>query len=427
MAHAKYDFSEPTLVMFVLLTLYLIFRWEQDRRDRWMLLAGVSALSAVGTKYFAGVLVPLLLLEVLLIHWKQYPSPRALAKLVKPVALFCSPFALVAVPAVWYLSQRFGYYPSILEAWAGIQRGWLPLPMHIGLGGLLFSPGKSFFLYSPATVLALFSVVPFVRRHGLRAIGILAIVLVYFLIYSKKPAWHAGAGWGPRYQVLIIPLVILMVAPLIQKAVEERHRWARYVLVATFVLGVGLQLLAVSKAFENYIGMFRHQIVVQMPDQGAQYGGAEYYPYAAGLDDGNAVTATALAWPFSPILAHTWLLSADLLAIGPSSLQPAKDRLLVTPPWKKLWGIDVVPAHPEYGLGFDFWSMRLRTDFPSFTGFLAGVGLVVLLLEAALVASGARLVSLLFVRSTRRSRAVKAWIVSSAIVLLLFNGIHFLL
>ncbi|MGE5619844.1 MAG: ArnT family glycosyltransferase [Sphingomonadaceae bacterium] len=425
--YAKYDFSEPTLVMFILLTLYLLFRWEQDRRDRWMLLAGISALSAVGTKYFAGVLVPLLLLEALLIHWRQYPTPRALAKFAKPAALFCAPFVVVAAPAVWYLSQRFGYYPSILEAWAGIQRGWLPLPMHIGLGGLLFSPGKSFFLYSPPTVLAIFSAVAFVRRYGIRSIGIVAIVLVYFLIYSKKPAWHAGAGWGPRYQVLIIPLVILMAMPIIQKAVEERHRLARYAVLATLVLGVSLQLLAVSKAFENYIGMFRHQIVTQMPDEGAQYGGAEYYPYAAGLDDGNNITATVLAWPFSPILAHTWLLSADFLAIGPSFLQPEKDRLLVTPPWKKFWGIDVVPAHPEHGLGFDFWSMRLRTDFPSYTGFLTGVAIAVLLLEAALVASGALLVSLLFVRSTRRPRAVKTWIGLSCLILLLFNGIHLLL
>lgn len=425
--YSKYDFSEPTLVVFILLTLYLILRWEQNRRDRLILLAGITSLAAVATKYFAGVLVPLLLLEVILIHWEKHPSLRDLPKLAKPVALFCAPFLVVATPAVWYLSQRFGYYPSILEAWAGVQRGWLPLPMEIGLSGLLFSPGKSFFLYSPPTVLALLSVVPFVRRHGLRSIGLLAIVLVYFLIYSKKPAWHAGAGWGPRYQVLIIPLVILFLAPLIQKAVEERHRWARYALLTAFVLGVAFQLLAVSKAFENYIGMFRHQIVTQLPDQGARYGGAEYYPYSQGLDDGNNTTATVLAWPFSPILAHGWLLTADLLAIGPSFLQPYKDKLLVNPPWKLLWGIDVVPPRPDHGLGFDFWSMRLRTDFPSYPLFLAGVALGVLALEAVLVISGARLISLLFHRSQRRDRAVKGWVALSILVLLLFDGIHFVL
>ena len=424
--YAKYDFSEPTLVMFVLLTFYLILRWREDRRDRWVLLAGITAFASVATKYFAGVLVPLMLLEAILIHWEKQPSVRDIRMVVKPVALFCAPFVLVAAPAVLYLSHRYGYYPSILEAWAGVQRGWLPLPMQIGLEGLLFSPGKSFFLYSPPTVLAIFSVVPFVRKHGLRTIGLLAMILVYFLIYSKKPAWHGGAGWGPRYQVVIIPLVILMVAPLIRKAIEERHRWARYALLATFVLGVTFQLLAVSKYFENYLGLFRYQIVTQLPDQGARYGGADYYPYAAGLDNGNAITATMLAWPFNPIMAHAWLLSCDLLSIGPSFLQPYLDRLLVTPPWKMFWGIDVVPQTPSLG-GFDFWSMHLRVDFPSSTGLLVAVALVVLLLEIVVVTTGTCLTSLLFVRSTRRRGAVRAWLALSILALLLFDAIHFFL
>ncbi len=426
--YAKYDFSEPTLVMFVLLTIYMILRWEQDRRNRWMLLAGLTAFASVATKYFAGVLVPLLLLEAILVHWQKHPSVKELRTLITPVVLFCAPFAVVAAPAVWYLSHRYGYYPSILEAWAGVQRGWLPLPMHIGLEGLLFSPGKSFFLYSPPTVLAILSVVPFVRRHGLRTVGLIAIILVYFLIYSKKPAWHAGAGWGPRYQVLVIPLVMLMAAPLIQKAIDERRRWARYTLLATFVLGVTIQSMGVSIYFENYLGMFRYQIVTQMPDKGAQYGGAEYYPYSAGLDDGNAITATMLAWPFNPITGQAWLLSANLLSIGPAFLQPYKDELLVNPPWKMFWGIDVVPQRPQDGLGgFDFWSMQLRTNFPSSPAFLAVVALIVLLLEVGIVVSGARLISLLFVKSQHRRGAVRVWIILSVLALLLFDGIHLIL
>jgi len=251
--------------------------------------------------------------------------------------------------------------------------------------------------------------------------------MVYFTIYAKKPAWHAGAGWGPRYQVLVIPLVMLILAPLIQKAIEQRHHWARYALIGTFVIGMFFQLLAVTKYFENYIGMFRHQIVTQLPDEGAQYGGAEYYPYSAGLDDGNSTTATVMAWPFSPILAHMWLLSEDILAIGPSALQDEKDRLLATPPWKMIWGIDVVPERPHYGLGFDYWSMKMRTDFPSYTSFLIGVGLIVLMLEATLLLTGRKLLSLLFSRSKQRSTIVKTWIVSVSLILLIFNGIHFLI
>lgn len=424
--YSKYDFSEPTLVMFLLTSIYLIFRWAQDRRGWFLLLAGLSALCAAATKYFAGVLVPFLLMEIALLYWQSRPSSNRLFGLVKPLLLFCVPFIVVAVPALFYFGMRFGYSPSILEAWAGVQRGWLPLPMEIGLRGLLLSPGKSFFLYSPPTVLAVLSVFPFVRRHGLKSIGLIAIVLIYFFIYSKKPAWHAGAGWGPRYQVIVIPIVILMIAPLIQKAVEERHRLARYALIATFILGVGMQLLAVSKSFDNYLGIFREKVVSQLPDKGAQYGGADYYPYAEGLDDHNSVTATIWAWPFSPILAHTWLLTADFLAIGPSFLQPVKEMVLDTPPWR-LWGINATLEHPEYGLGLDFWSMKLRTDFPSYVGFQVGVFLMLLLFEVALIVSGTRLASAAFGGSGLAGRPARTWIAVSILALLLFDVIHFLL
>ena len=167
-------------------------------------------------------------------------------------------------------------------------------------------------------------------------------------------------------------------------------------------------------------------MVQQLPDEGAQWGGGDYYPYSAGLDGGNSITATLWAWPFSPILAHTWLLSADLLTLGPSALQPLRDKVLGTPPWR-LWGIDAIPAHPEYGLGLDFWSMRLWTDFPSNTTFLAEVFLILLLLEAALILAGTRLTGIIFNYSRKRSRAIRTWQVSSVIILATFDVIHFLL
>jgi hypothetical protein len=71
--------------------------------------------------------------------------------------------------------------------------------------------------------------------------------------------------------------------------------------------------------------------------------------------------------------------------------------------------------------------MHLRVDFPSSTTFLAIVALVVLSLEVALVVTGAGLVSLLFSQSARRTKAVRAWLLGSALALLLFDGVHLLL
>ena len=445
--YSKYDFSEPTVVLFLLASLYLILRWDpfsegnrlhapaasQVPRNglRWvlalrpreslLLLAGLFALLMVGTKYAAGPLAAFLLLQVALIGWRKAPSAAGLLSAARPAVLFCIPFVAIAVPALAYMSRQFGYWPFVLDAWNGIQRGWLPLPFGIGLRGLIFSPGRSFFLYSPPAILALVAAVPFLRRHRLRSFAFLAVTLFYFSpAYAMKVAWHAGAGWGPRYQVVVLPLLMLMAAPLIERAIEGRRNWARYALLATFVLGVALQLLAVSKSFDLYLGMFRYEVVGQLPDQGARYGGADYYPYSAGLDDGSTLTATVWAWPFSPILAQGWLLSADLLSLGPASLEPIRDRVLASPPWR-LWGINVVPAHPDYGLGVDFWWVRLKTDFPASPPLLGVAALVLLSLEAGLVFFGARLVGFLFGRSGRHKRAVPMWIAASSAALLLLD------
>ncbi len=96
------------------------------------------------------------------------------------------------------------------------------------------------------------------------------------------------------------------------------------------------------------------------------------------------------------------------------------------PPWR-LAGIDVLPASPENGLGFDFWSTRLFLEYPSDTGLLAGVLVVLLILEVAIVATGARIVSYLRGEARLWSGLSRIWLIASTSAFLLFDAIHFLL
>ena len=77
--------------------------------------------------------------------------------------------------------------------------------------------------------------------------------------------------------------------------------------------------------------------------------------------------------------------------------------------------------------GFDFWSMQLRTNFPSSFSLLAIVAAIILVLEAAIVTTGTRIASLFFAQSKHQRGAVRTWMAFSVLVLLLFNGIHFLI
>jgi hypothetical protein len=91
-----------------------------------------------------------------------------------------------------------------------------PLPT---LAAMLFSPGKSIFLYNPLLVLLPLCIRRFYRKSPVIALASLAAVLANFLFYSFCTTWAGDYAWGLRYQVpvlalLLLPLVALLCRPI---------------------------------------------------------------------------------------------------------------------------------------------------------------------------------------------------------------------
>ena len=87
------------------------------------------------------------------------------------------------------------------------------------------------------------------------------------------------------------------------------------------------------------------------------------------LDTGEAEladTAVLYAPAFSPLLGHAWLLAADLTAFLFPHDAAVRQRVLASPPWRYLAGLELQPPHPEYGLGLDVWPVLLRDGFRSY-------------------------------------------------------------
>ena len=77
------------------------------------------------------------------------------------------------------------------------------------LAGLLFSPARGLFIYSPVLLFA------FARRPQGRIAWISAIFIVAQLaVYSKWPNWWGGACWGPRLLTDIVPCLMLLLLPV---------------------------------------------------------------------------------------------------------------------------------------------------------------------------------------------------------------------
>jgi hypothetical protein len=105
---------------------------------------------------------------------------------------------------VWHNLVRY-HHPLL----TGYQGQGFTSPFHIGLYGMLFSPGRSVFLYAPPTFVGLLSL----RRFAVRFPAVAALVIGSFVtvvvFFSPWWGWHGGWCWGPRYLVAVMPLLVL--------------------------------------------------------------------------------------------------------------------------------------------------------------------------------------------------------------------------
>jgi hypothetical protein len=124
----------------------------------------------------------------------------------------------------------------------------IPTPLHLGLYGNLFSPGKSVLLLAPPLLLALLGLRLLWGQRRPIAIACGGCGLTYILIVSRHSQWEAGYSWGPRYLLPVLPLLLVGLAPLLRKG---KRTWPRRALVVLCLIGVLVQLPAVfTSSFE---------------------------------------------------------------------------------------------------------------------------------------------------------------------------------
>jgi len=122
-----------------------------------------------------------------------------------------------------------------------------------GLMGLLFSPGKSLFLYNPIMLVAVVGMILLWKRHREWAVFITAAFVGGLLLHAAWPTFHGNCCWGPRYLcrhfgLLFIPIVFFGFSvgrslPESQRLLKLFRRFA-FVIIATVSLLV--QVAAVS-------------------------------------------------------------------------------------------------------------------------------------------------------------------------------------
>ena len=187
--------------------LYYSVAYLRGVAPEWNAIMLAGTLGAAFT--FRYSLAPFLTPAAVYVVWsRRSHSPRRAAVAAAVV------FTLILMPTFAYNVVRTGSILRPATATAAYLAGANALTGSLSHGayGLLFSPNRGLFVFSPVLLAAL--AVPFVSSrfspeqrvlvvaYGLGAVG-------YSLLVAKLTTWGTF-GWGPRYLVPVLPILFLM-------------------------------------------------------------------------------------------------------------------------------------------------------------------------------------------------------------------------
>jgi hypothetical protein len=158
-------------------------------------------------------------------------------------------FLLPPFVGTLFLSYNFFYFgtPTGVQ---GVHSGW-STPLLTGLAGLLVSPSRGLFIYTPWTLFSCWGMMqawrssyesPLFRYLSLGVIG-------EVLLYAKWGEWWGGTSFGPRFLTDILPLLIVLLLPVLQSIM--RRRLVGAILAVTVFVAFSVQVLGAYFVFSG--------------------------------------------------------------------------------------------------------------------------------------------------------------------------------
>ena len=304
----------------------------------------------------------------LVFAWELRPRPRTLWRLFAWAAAVA---ALCAIPILWYNRVRFGSPFATGYGAAGGGVFWR------GAWGLLFSPGKSVFLYDPPLLLALAGIPAFLRRSRPLALALAAAIAPVFAVYAQFIYWDGDWAWGPRYLVPFLPACCLPLALVVDRAMHAARRHLRAAVVwITFAAGTGMQILGGLFFWDHWISI---SIGASSTWLGTPACDGGLPPEGGCWPEGKFLYGVHWLPSFNPIAGHAWLLRHK--AAG-DRFEDAQDDA----PWQFEGHIDAPGAKLHYNTTtWDWWALAWGKQRRA-AGVVIGVLLVGVLFGATRLA-----------------------------------------
>ncbi|MGN6107462.1 MAG: hypothetical protein ACTHU0_20300 [Kofleriaceae bacterium] len=364
--YARMPYSEILQLACFLGLFRAVLRVCDDPSKRNALWLGLAAGLLLHAKY---VFASAILGGALVIAWTLRKRRGELLRVAAWAAVTGVPLALGALLynyLRWGSIARTGYEPY-LDAYFGGSA-------FDGAWGMLASPNKSAFLYSPPLVLAVLALPAAVRAVPRLGLAMLAMVVPVFVVYSTYRSWSGDYAWGPRFFVWAVPVLLIPLAWFIDRSAA---RWRRVVLGGVVAAGIAVQLLGSALYWDHFIRLAidaKNQWLGQ-PNRSGSYIAAK----GRGHCDSCFEDTYELLWlpAFHPMRGHWWLIKS--LARGDTAQSAQADA-----PWRHYTTLELNLATNYPRARIDWWGLLWLRDAPH--TFVAG--LVILLGLLATLALG---------------------------------------
>ena len=231
--------SEPATTLLLLSAVYFVTSKEPATRKRDLLWVGTFLALAVFCRLGVLVVIP----GFIIYQWMVWTESeeKNMSELVAGLIRPAVPVIVVLIIIMAYNYIRFedpletGY-----EKFAG--------QFVVGLFGLLFSPGKSLFLFNPLTLLGCLSFALFFREQRKTALLFGWLIISHLILFSFWGSWQGGMGWGPRLMLVVVPYLILPLGFLLR----EYKQVVKTPVIVLLVAGILIQLPSVTVNIARY-------------------------------------------------------------------------------------------------------------------------------------------------------------------------------
>ena len=157
------------------------------------------------------------------------------------IAIVCAAIITAALLALaTYNWARFG-----TPLRSGYPPGNLSVPLFTGLFVLLFSPGRSIFVYSPILLLAIPGAWFFYKKEKTTALCLLFFIVAHALIVACWGPLGWGLSWGSRLMTLTLPVFGLLIAATLDRI--WKNKWLLPIPILLGLVGCAVQIITLLR------------------------------------------------------------------------------------------------------------------------------------------------------------------------------------